>query len=113
MRGEVTRLIINLPPRYLKSIMTSVVFPAFLLGHEPYRRIICLSYGADLADKHASDFRSIVQSHWYKRAFPKMQIARALESEVHTTRRGFRKATSVYGPLTGLGGDVFIIDDPQ
>jgi predicted phage terminase large subunit-like protein len=42
-----------------------------------------------------------------------MQIARALESEVHTTRRGFRKATSVYGPLTGLGGDVFIIDDPQ
>jgi predicted phage terminase large subunit-like protein len=59
------------------------------------------------------DFRSIVQSHWYKRAFPKMQIARALESEVHTTRRGFRKATSVYGPLTGLGGDVFIIDDPQ
>lgn len=113
MRGEVTRLIINLPPRYLKSIMTSVVFPAYLLGHEPHRRIICLSYGADLADKHASDFRSIVQSHWYRRAFSKMQITRALESEVHTTRRGFRKATSVYGPLTGLGGDVFIIDDPQ
>jgi len=39
-RGEITRLIINLPPRYLKSIITSVVFPAFLLGHEPHRRII-------------------------------------------------------------------------
>lgn len=93
--------------------MASVAFPAYLLGHEPHRRIICLSYGSDLADKHASDFRSIVHSAWYRRVFPKMQIVRSLESEVHTSRRGFRKATSVYGPLTGLGGDVFIIDDPQ
>ena len=42
-----------------------------------------------------------------------MRIARSLEDEVLTTARGFRKATSVYGTLTGLGGDIFIIDDPQ
>ena len=41
-----------------------------------------------------------------------MRIARSLENEVSTTARGFRKATSVYGTLTGLGGDIFIIDDP-
>lgn len=111
--GEVRRLIINLPPRHLKSIMVSVVFPAFLLGHEPQRRIFGISYGGDLAVKHASDFRSIVQSAWYRRAFPKMQVARATDTEVHTLRRGFRKATSVYAAITGLGGDTFIIDDPQ
>ncbi len=112
-RGEVTRLIINLPPRYLKSIMISVALPAFLLGHEPWRRIIAISYGDELSSKHASDFRAIVHSPWYQRAFPKMQIERSTESEVTTTERGFRKATSVAGTLTGLGGDLIIIDDPQ
>jgi predicted phage terminase large subunit-like protein len=111
--GEITRLIINLPPRYLKSLTVSVAFPAFLLGHNPRRRIIGISYGTELADKHASDFRAIVQSAWYHRAFPSMQTARALDSEVHTTRRGFRKATSIGAALTGFGGDCFIIDDPQ
>ena len=43
-RGEITRLIINLPPRYLKSITVSVAFPAFLLGLSPSRRIITISY---------------------------------------------------------------------
>jgi predicted phage terminase large subunit-like protein len=55
----------------------------------------------------------VVESAWYGRAFPDMRIARSLEDEVLTTARGFRKATSVYGTLTGLGGDIFIIDDPQ
>ena len=112
-RGEITRLIINLPPRYLKSLMVSVAFPAFLLGHDPGRKIIGISYGTELATKHASDFRSIVQSPWYRRTFPRMQIKRSLDAEVHTIKRGFRKATSVGAALTGFGGDCFIIDDPQ
>lgn len=111
-RGEINRLIINLPPRYLKSLMVSVALPAFLLGHEPWRRIFAISYGGELSDKHAGDFRSIVESAWFKRAF-KMRIRRSLEDEVVTTQRGFRKSTTVMGALTGLGGDLFIIDDPQ
>jgi len=112
-RGEITRLIINTPPRHLKSLTVSVAFTAFLLGHAPWRRIFAISYGDDLSAKHASDFRSIVHSSWYKRAFPKMQILRSVDGELITTKRGFRKSTSVSGPLTGLGGDLFIIDDPQ
>ena len=112
-RGELRRLIINMPPRHLKSLTVSVAFPAYLLGLEPWHRIFVVSYGSDLSSKHASDFRSIVESRWYQRAFYKMRIARSLEIEVCTTARGFRKSTSVYGTLTGLGGDVFIIDDPQ
>jgi hypothetical protein len=55
--GEITRLIINLPPRYLKSILVSVAFPAFLLGHDARRRIFAISYGGELAEKHAADSR--------------------------------------------------------
>jgi predicted phage terminase large subunit-like protein len=111
-RGEITRLIINMPPRSLKSILVSVAFPAFLLGHDPHRKVFCISYGSDLAAKHASDFRSIVQSGWYRLAFPKMSIVRMADSDVFTASRGFRRTTSVNATLTGLGGDVFIIDDP-
>jgi predicted phage terminase large subunit-like protein len=112
-RGEITRLIINLPPRHLKSLTVSVAWPAFLLGLEPRHRIFAISYGSELSSKHASDFRSIVESPWYQRAFYNMRIARSLEDEVSTTARGFRRSTSVYGTLTGLGGGIFIIDDPQ
>ena len=49
-RGETTRLIINVPPRSLKSHCASITFPAFLLGHNPAAKIICASYGQDLAD---------------------------------------------------------------
>src|SRR5713101_315804 len=112
-RGEITRLIINMPPRYLKSLTVTVAFTAFLLGHEPWRRIFAISYGDELSAKHASDFRSIAHTPWFKRAFRKMRIRRSVDGELITTKSGFRRSTSVSGPLTGLGGDLFIIDDPQ
>lgn len=74
-RGEVTRLIINLPPRYLKSIIVSVAFAAYVVGLEPHRRIFSISYGSDLATKHASDFRSIVEAPWFRRALPLRSFA--------------------------------------
>jgi predicted phage terminase large subunit-like protein len=111
--GETNRLILNGPPCTLKSLEVSVAFPAYLLGLDPTRRIFTISYADELAAKHTSDFRSIVESRWYRLAFRKMRIQRMHEGEVITTQRGFRKSTSVYGALTGLGGDLFIIDDPQ
>lgn len=111
--GEVTRLIINMPPRHLKSITLSVALPAFLLGHDPRHRIFGISYGADLAYKHAADFRAVVEADWFRHAFPKWKTARAVGGDVFTTKGGFRRATSVHAALTGLGGGIFIIDDPQ
>ncbi len=114
MRGEIKRLIITVPPRSLKSICTSVAFPAFLLGHDPTRRIICVSYSENLARKHANDFRAVMRSPLYKRLFPGTRISAAkdTELEVMTTARGFRYATSVGGTLTGRGGNLLILDDP-
>jgi len=112
--GRIRRLIINLPPRYLKSVVTSVAFPAFVLGHEPTKRLIVASYGSDLAVKFANDCRTVINSPRYKSIFPGLQISRMknTESEIATTRGGFRLATSIDGSLTGRGGHIMIIDDP-
>ncbi|KQW20975.1 hypothetical protein ASC80_12515 [Afipia sp. Root123D2] len=111
--GETNRLIINMPPRYLKSLTVSVILPAFLLGHNPRLKIFGVSYSNDLSAKHAADFRAIVQSDWYRKAFPSMRVERIADSDVFTTKRGFRRSTSVSATLTGLGGDMIILDDPQ
>ena len=112
--GNVKRLIITLPPRTLKSIMCSVAFPAFVLGHDPSKRLIVASYSADLAIKHGNDFRVVVNSGEYHAIFPGMGISamKNTQSEVVTTLNGFRLAISVDGTLTGRGGDIIIIDDP-
>src|SRR5262249_17513242 len=57
--GRLKRLIVNVPPRHLKSIIFSVALPAFLLGLDPTKRIVCVSYSNDLATKHANDFRAV------------------------------------------------------
>ncbi len=113
-RGEIRRLIINMPPRSLKSITASVAFPAYVLGHDPSRRFICVSYSGDLSRKHRNDFRAAIESPWYQRTFPNVRIGpyKNSETEIELTARGFRLATSVGGTLTGRGGDIIVIDDP-
>src|SRR5271165_2722225 len=69
-QGKIRRLIINLPPRHLKSLLTSIAFPAWCLGHDPSAQILCVSYARELADKLARDCRSIIMSRWYRRIFP-------------------------------------------
>jgi hypothetical protein len=68
--GKIGRLIINLPPRHLKSLLASIAFPAWCLGHDPSAQILSVSYGQDLADKLARDCRSVMTSPWYRRIFP-------------------------------------------
>ena len=66
-RGKIKRLIVNLPPRQLKSHCASVAFPAWYLANHPAAHIICASYGQDLADKFARDCRRVMTSPWYRR----------------------------------------------
>ena len=114
-RGEITRLIVNVPPRHLKSICVSVAWPAWLLGHDPAARIMAASYARGLSVKHAQDCRLVVTAPWYRRIFPGLRLA-ADQNEKHkfqTTARGHRIATSVGGVATGEGADVLIVDDPH
>jgi hypothetical protein len=114
-RGEIRRLIINMPPRYLKSLIVNVAWSAYLLGHNPATRIISASYAQSLSIKHALDTRLILQSPWYRALFPSVQIARDQneKEKIMTTLRGHRMAVSVGSAVTGEGGDVIIVDDPM
>ncbi len=113
-RGEIHRLIITLPPRSLKSILTSVALPAYLLGHDPTAQILCASYASPLSLKHARDCRTIMSSGWYQKVFRRTRLhpTKNTEAEFMTTQMGCRLATSVGGTLTGRGGNFIIVDDP-
>src|ERR1700682_2552133 len=111
--GKIPRLIINLPPRHLKSLLASIAFPAWCLGHDPSAQILCVSYAQDLADKLARDCRSIMTSPWYRQIFPtRLAPHRQAVQEFITTRQGYRLATSTGGVLTGRGADLILIDAP-
>ena len=113
LHGEILRLIINVPPRSLKSHCAAVAFPAFVLGHNPSAQIICASYGQDLANKHSIDCRTLMSGAWYKSVFPtRLSPHKQSVQEFTTTQNGFRLATSVGGVLTGRGADFIILDDP-
>lgn len=114
-RREIRRLLINMPPRMLKSVTVSVAWPAFLMGHNPAERIMTASYAAALSIKHALDCRAIVQSPWFGEVFPELRLARD-QNEKHkfaTRQHGHRIATSIGGTATGEGGNFLVMDDPH
>jgi predicted phage terminase large subunit-like protein len=111
-RGKIRRLVINLPPRQLKSHLASITFPAWWLGHNPAGHVICASYGQELAEKMARDCRRVMASPWYKELFRARLADRQAVHDFATTAQGTRMATSVGGVLTGRGADLIIIDDP-
>jgi predicted phage terminase large subunit-like protein len=113
--GEIKRLIINLPPRSLKSVCISVAWPAWLLAHDPTKRILAASYSQTLSVKHSLDCRFVLSSDWYSQIFPKTILSKNhnQKSKFLTTLNGFRFATSVGGSVTGEGGDYLILDDPH
>jgi predicted phage terminase large subunit-like protein len=110
--GDIARLLINLPPRSLKSLSVSVAYVAWLLGHDPTRRIIVVSYSNEFAAELHRQFRMIIDAPWYRGVFPATRPAKDSGAELVTTAGGSRYATSVGGTLTGRGADLIIVDDP-
>ena len=111
-KGYTRRLIITLPPRSLKSLCASVALPAWFLGHYPWERVVVVSYSDFLSRTHANDFRRVVSHPLYQATFPAMRVERATDREITTSERGKRITTSMDGTLTGLGGNLIVVDDP-
>lgn len=114
-RGEITKLIINQPPRTLKSIATSVALPAWLFGHNPSVQFIGASYSSDLAIKMSVDTRLVLESQWYQDAFPLVKLSDDQNQKWRylTDKMGSRTAVSVGSKVTGFGADYIAIDDPE
>jgi len=111
--GRCKRLIVNIPPRHLKSHVISVVFPAWLLGHAPKMHIMCLSYGQEVADGFARPCRRLIDSPFYKAIFDtRLSPDHRAVADFETTVGGSRFSTSVEGVVTSRGADIIIIDDP-
>ena len=111
------RLVVNLPPRSLKSFVISVAFPAWMLGRDPSCHLICASYGDDLAGKFSRDCRSLLETRWYRRLFPhtKLNPKKAAESEFETVVTALiqlARETLWLGQLDG-GGQAVIRDSPD
>jgi len=113
--GNIKRLIINMPPRSLKSVCISVAWPAWILGNDPGLRIMAASYSAALSVKHSVDTRLVLGQEWYREVFPDTILTddQNEKTKFVTTMRGFRFATSVGGTATGEGADILIVDDPH
>lgn len=113
--GNGRRLIINVPPRTGKTLLTNVAFPAWIMGRNPGSRIIGVSYAHRLAEKIAFRQRTLMESAWYRSLFPACVLdpAQSQKSNFMTTSGGGRFSTSVGGTMTGEGGNFVIIDDPM
>jgi predicted phage terminase large subunit-like protein len=110
--GQSRRLLICQPPRSLKSICVSIAYAAWVLGHDPARRVVVVSYSGDFAAELHRQFRMVINSDWYAALFPQVKWAKETGLELVTTRGGGRYATSVGGTLTGRGADLIVVDDP-
>jgi predicted phage terminase large subunit-like protein len=110
--GESRRLLINQPPRSLKSISVSIAYVAWALGHDPALRVIVCSYSGDFAAELHRQFRMVITSQWCAALFPNLKLAKETSFELVTTRGGGRYATSIGGTLTGRGADLIVVDDP-
>ena len=111
---KITRLIINMPPRSLKSICASVAFPAWVLANNPSEQIMCVSYGEELVKDFGEKTRSLMTSERYKALFPNSRVSSRNSSatKFKTLSGGVRQGISAGGQITGRGGDIIIIDDP-
>jgi len=112
-RGDIDRLMINMPPRHGKSTLASERFPAWFLGLNPDRAIIAASYNSDLATDFGRKVRNIVGSREYSRLF---ETTLAEDSRAanrwNTAQGGGYVAAGVGTAITGRGADVLLIDDP-
>lgn len=112
-RGEIKRLIVNMPPRAGKSLLVSQYFPAWYLGLHPDREVVVASYSQDLAVDFGRATRNLVKRPEYNNLF-KVSLSEDSRSvgKWHTERGGSYIAVGVGGALTGKGADLLIIDDP-
>lgn len=112
--GQITRLVINIYPRVGKSLLASVLWPAWSWTQRPYLKEIFLSYSGRLAEKFSRDRRTLIESSWYDSHWGnvvQMSDDQNRKMQFENTARGSMYATSIGGTLTGEGGDIIVIDD--
>jgi hypothetical protein len=111
--GNTNRLVINLPPRHLKTFLGSVCLAAWCLGRDPCLKILVVTYADNLAQDISYNIRRVLRLPWYKEVFgTRLAEDRGKVNDFATTQGGGVYAALAAGSITGRGGDLIIFDDP-
>lgn len=114
-RGDIKRLIVEMPPRHGKSEIVSVQFPSWFIGKNPDKSIITASYASELAIDFGGQTRNLINTPEFKNVFNEIKLAQDSQAKNNWRIEGHRGryvATGVGGAITGKGADVLVIDDP-
>lgn len=114
--GHIRRLLINIPPRHMKSLLSSVDWQAWTWTRWPEYRWLCASYAQALANRDSLKTRRVILSPWYQSLWgDRFQLTNDQNAKVRfeNDRTGYRMATSVGSIATGEGGDSIVVDDPH
>jgi hypothetical protein len=113
-RGEIRRLMLFLPPRHGKSLLSTQFLPAWYLGRHPDRFVISASYGQDLADDFGRKVRNLIADPLHAALFPECQLSgdSASMRRFGLTAGGSYYAVGRGGPMTGRGAHLLLVDDP-
>jgi predicted phage terminase large subunit-like protein len=114
--GEIRKLLINMPPRGMKSRGVAVFWPTWEWATKPHTRWLFASYAADLSTRDSLACRRLIESAWYQSLFGdvfRLTSDQNVKSRFENDRTGIRIATSVGAATTGEGGDRLVIDDPH
>jgi predicted phage terminase large subunit-like protein len=112
--GEITRLIVNMPPRHTKSEFASFLLPAWMVGRDPKLKIIQATHTGELAVRFGRKAKNLIDSEDYGKIFKtRLQEDSKAAGRWETAQGGEYFAAGVGGAITGRGADLLIIDDPH
>lgn len=115
-RGQIKRLLINIPPRHSKSTIVSVMWPMWEWITAPQQKFLCASYSGNLSIRDNLKARRLIQSPWYQERWGdvfELSGDQNAKQRFENDKTGYRLATSVGGTATGEGGSRLILDDPH
>ena len=113
VKGEIRNLIVNIPPRHMKSLLVNVFFPAWVWANNPHKKFIFTSYGEDLAIRDSVQCRKLITSSWYQSNWQvELRKDQNQKGSFENTNGGYRKSFGFGGGIVGEGGDFICIDDP-
>ncbi len=110
------RLIVNIPPGTMKSLLVAVLWPSWIWSKEPGKRVLASSNDGPLVLRDNLKMRQLVTSEWYVERWGSRVVPDAAQWDkglYQNTAKGFRQAVTIKGSVTGKRGDVQIVDDPH
>lgn len=111
VKGDIHNLIINIPPRFMKSLICNVFFPAWVWTFSPEKKFIFTSYAQNLATRDSVKCRKLLESDWYQKRFNlKLASDNNQKTQYDNTANGFRYSFG-FNSVTGQGGDFVVVDD--